>query len=137
MIVNLVLYTKHGFCPPSRPIIIGGRNMKICQNFVGTKFFHFSYISRGINHSELPEKWSVSGKNFFRKCECISSYYLPISSHLLKNSFRKNSLFVLFELLPTGLPKYVWPFVTAQHEWVNNFSGFFCKNINEKVGKLV
>ena len=33
--------------------------------------------------------------------------------------------------------KYVWPFVTTQHEWVNNFLGFIWKNINEKVGKLV
>ena len=132
MIVNLVLYTKHGFCPPSRPIIIGGRNMKICQNFVGTKFFHFSYISRGINHSELPEKWSVSGKNFFRKCECISSCYLPIFSILLKNSLRKTSLFVLFELLPTGLSNYVLPFVTTKHEWANDFPGFLARTSMKK-----
>ena len=26
----------HGFCPP---IIMAGLNLKICQNFVGTKFF--------------------------------------------------------------------------------------------------
>ena len=132
MIVYLVLYTKHGFCPPSRPIIIGGRNMKICQNFVGTKFFHFSYISRGINHSELPEKWSVSGKNFFRKCECISSCYLPIFSILLKNSLRKTSLFVLFELLPTGLSNYVLPFVTTKHEWANDFPGFLARTSMKK-----
>ena len=29
------------------------------------------------------------------------------------------------------------PFVTSQHEWANNFPGFFGKNINGKVGKLV
>ena len=39
---------------------------------------------------------------------------------LWKNSLRKTSLFVL---------KYVWPFVTTQHEWVN-FLGFIWKNIN-------
>ena len=65
--------------------------------------FHF------FRNSQHPEKWSVSVKNFFRKCECISSCYLPISSNLLKNSLRKTSLFVLFELLPTGFLKYVWP----------------------------
>ena len=67
------------------------------------------------------EKWSVSFKDFFRKCECISSCYLPILLNLLKMSLRKTSLFMLFELLPTGLFKYVWPFITTQHEWVNNF----------------
>ena len=33
--------------------------------------------------------------NFFRKCECIRSYYLRTSSNLLKKSFRKTSRFVL------------------------------------------
>ena len=61
--------------------------------------FHF------FRNSQHPEKWSVSVKNFFRKCECISSCYLPISSNLWKNSLRKTSLFVLFEHLPTGLLK--------------------------------
>ena len=61
--------------------------------------------------------------NFFKKCECISRCYLPISS-------------IFLELLPTGLLKYVWPFVTTQHEWANNFLDFG-KKINEKVGKLV
>ena len=60
-----------------------------------------------FRNSQHPEKWSVSVKNFFRKCECISSCYLPISSILLKNSWRKTLLFVLFELLPTGLLKYL------------------------------
>ena len=60
-----------------------------------------------FRNSQHPEKWSVSVKNFFRKCECISSCYLPISSILLKNSPRKTLLFVLFELLPTGLLKYL------------------------------
>ena len=32
-------------------------------------------------NSQYPEKWSVSFKNFFRKCECIS-FYLPISLNL-------------------------------------------------------
>ena len=48
-----------------------------------------------------------SVKNFFRKCECIGSCYVPISSNLLKTSLRNTSLFVLFELLPTGLLKHV------------------------------
>ena len=29
----------HGFCPPLPPIIMGGFNLKIFQNFVGTKIF--------------------------------------------------------------------------------------------------
>ena len=33
--------------------------------------------------------------NFFRKCECFMSCYLPTSSNLLKKSFRKTSLFAL------------------------------------------
>ena len=70
--------------------------------------FHFF---RSIQH---PEKWSVSFKNFFRKCECFKSCYLPVSSNLLKKkSLRKTSLLMLFELLPAGLLKYVWPLVTA------------------------
>ena len=47
--------------------------------------FHFY---RNIQH---PEKWGVSFNNFSLK------------------SLRKTSLFVFFELLPTGLLKYVWP----------------------------
>ena len=46
-----------------------------------------------FRNSQHPEKWSVSFQNFFRKCEYISCY-LPISSNLLKISFRKSSLFV-------------------------------------------
>ena len=73
-----------------------------------------------------------SVKNFFRKCECIGSCYVPISSNLLKTSLRNTSLFVLFELLPTGLVKYVWSFVTTQHEWINIFLGFFVRTWMEK-----
>ena len=63
--------------------------------------FHF------FRKSQHPEKWNVSVKNFVRKCECISSCYLPISSNLITNSLRKTLHFVLFELLPTGLFQYV------------------------------
>ena len=98
-----------------------GLNLKIRQNFVGP----------------TPTKLKCFYKNFLRKCECISSCYFPISSNLWKNSLRKTSLFVLFGHLLTGLLKYVSPFVTTQHEWVNNFLCFIWNNINEKVGKLV
>ena len=47
--------------------------------------FHYFIFFRNSQH---PEKWSVSFKNLFRKYECISCY-LPISSNLLKGSFRK------------------------------------------------
>ena len=48
-----------------------------------------------FGNRQHPEKWSVSFKNFFRKCECIRSCYLLISSNILKKSFRKTSLFLL------------------------------------------
>ena len=48
-----------------------------------------------FRNSQHPEKWSVSVKNFFRKCECISSCYLPISSILLKN-YEKTFHFLCF-----------------------------------------
>ena len=38
---------------------------------------------------------------------------------------------MLFELLPTGLFKYVCPFVTTQYEWVNNFV-FIARTLMEK-----
>ena len=55
------------------------------------------------------------------------------SSILLKNSLRKTSLFGLFELLPTGLFNYVWPFVTTQHEWANNFPSFLAGTLMNKL----
>ena len=42
-----------------------------------TILLHYHFFRK----SQHPEKWSVSFKNFFRKCECISCY-LPISSNL-------------------------------------------------------
>ena len=53
--------------------------------------FHYFISLERVRH---PEKWSLSLINFFRKCECIRSWFLPISSNLLKRSFRKTSLFV-------------------------------------------
>ena len=136
------------FLPPfPPPIIMGGLNLKVCQNFVGTKFFlrfvgginlyggrnmcYYNFIISFFRNSQHPEKWSVSVKNFFRKCECISSCYLPISSNLLKNSLRKTSLFVLFELLS------MYDLLLPHNMNGLIISEFFCKNINEKVGKLV
>ena len=45
--------------------------------------FHF------FRNSQHSEKWSVSFKNFLRKCEYIRSYYLLISSNLLKSPLEK------------------------------------------------
>ena len=121
--------------------LYGGNNITI-------SLFHF------FRNSQNPEKWSVSVKNFFRKCECISSCIssvnafffrkcecisrissgnvnASISSILLKNSLRKTSFWGLFELLPTGLYNCVWPFVTT-HEWANNFPGFLGRTLMEK-----
>ena len=80
-------------------------------HFVGTKFFLTFYISMGelkiywglylllhfhysISLESANTQKGVSFKNLFKKCECVSCY-LPISSNLLKNSFRKTSLFVI------------------------------------------
>ena len=51
--------------------------------------FHF------FRNSQHPEKWSVSFTIFFKKCEYIRGCYLPISSNLLKKSFRETSTFLL------------------------------------------
>ena len=91
--------------------------------------FHF------LKNSYHSEKLSVFLKNFFRKWECISSCYLPISPNVLRKSFRKASLFLIFELLPAALFKCVWTFVTTQHELVNIVLCFYCKS-NEKVGEV-
>ena len=94
---------------------MGGLNLKICRNFVGQKIFiHLCWdislygelklyggatfittlsLFHFFRNSHHPEKWSVSLKNFFRKCEYIRSCYLLIFSNSLKKSFRKNSLF--------------------------------------------
>ena len=88
--------------------------------------FHF------FRNSQHQENWKVSVKNFFRKCECISCCYLPIFSILLRNPLRKTSLFVLFELLPTGLFNYVWPFVTTQHKWAKHFPGLLARTLKKK-----
>ena len=79
-------------------------NMKIYQNFVLTKFFLHLWqdkplwvelkIGRNIyyyittlslfhffRNNQHSEKWSVSFRNFFGKCKCISCYLL-ISSNL-------------------------------------------------------
>ena len=54
------------------------------------------YFFRNRKHQE---NWSLSFKNFFRKCECISCY-LTISSNLLKRYSTKTSP---FELTVTGV----------------------------------
>ena len=95
-----------------------------CSVSLSGNYLIVNACSRNIIDRAIP----VHSEKIDLFCCC----YLPISSNLLKNSLRKTLLFVLFELLPTGLLKYVWPFVTTPHEWVNNFPGFFWKNINEK-----
>ena len=77
------------------------------------------------------QKIEVFVKNFFKKFECISSCYLSISSNSFKNSFRKTSLFVLFGLLS------MYELLLPHNMNGLTISQFFCKNINEKVGKLV
>ena len=47
----------------------------ICYYIATLSLFHF------FKYSQYPEKWSVSFKNFFRKCGCMSCYLL-ISSNL-------------------------------------------------------
>ena len=96
--------------------------------FINTiSLFHF------FRNSQHPEKWNVSIRTYSGNVNAsvVAACQYP------QNYVKVSSLFVLFERLPTGLLKYVRPFVTTQHEWVNNFLGFIWKNINEKVGKLV
>ena len=59
----------------------------------GVTFITTLSLIQFFRNSQHPEKWNVSFKNFFRKCECISCDLL-ISSNLLKKSFRKSLLFV-------------------------------------------
>ena len=67
--------------------LCGGSNIVILINLL-LHFHHF--IS--LETAKHPEKWSLSFKNFFRKCECITScYFIP---NLLKKSFRETSLFM-------------------------------------------
>ena len=67
----------------------------------GVRFITTLSLFNFLRNNQQLEKWKVSFKNFFRKCEYIRSCYLPISSNLLKKSFRKTSLFVL---TVTGVP---------------------------------
>ena len=120
----------HGFCPPSPPIWLEDLIWKFAKTLWGQNFFLYLWGDKPLweelklyegliifittislfhffTNSQHPEKLSVSVKNFFRH------QYLPISSILLKNPLRKTSLFVLCEILPTDLLKYVWPFFTT------------------------
>ena len=104
------------FMSPPLPTIMEGLNLKVSQNFAVTKIF-LTFVGdkplwgelndmggvifittfpfHFFRNSQHPEKWSVSLKNFFRKCEYTRSCYLLISSSLPKKCFRKFSLFVL------------------------------------------
>ena len=89
----------HGFC--RLLISMEGLILKYCKPLWGELKIYggvifittisLFYFFRNWKH---PENWSVSFKNFFRKCECIRCY-LRISSNLPKKYFRKTSLFVL------------------------------------------
>ena len=99
---NLIV---HGFCSPSHynGVERGGKrslNMKICQNFLVTKFLltfmtdmggyknkwgsniYYYITTLSLSHffrnNQPPEKSSVSFENFFRHSQSISCYF-PIS----------------------------------------------------------
>ena len=109
--------------PP--PIIMGEliwKFAKVCQNFVGTKFF-LTFVGDKPLWGELKLYGGVifvttlslfhlfrnsyptlKSKlfffmNFFSKWECIRSCCLPTSWNLLKKSFRKTSLLCLLRQL--------------------------------------
>ena len=112
----------NGLCPPNyNGGMGGGLNLKMCQIFVkflwGQNFFFHLWGDKRIwgqlklywgnniyyctfipffRNRQQPERWSVSFKNFFRKCEYIRSFYMLISSNILKKSFRKNSTFCAY-----------------------------------------
>ena len=106
-LLNMKIIWLYMVSAPS-PILMGGEgDMKICQNFVLKNFclhlrqdkslwvelktngggcnIYYSITTISLFHfirnSQHPEKWDVSFKNFFRKCECIS-FCLPLSSNL-------------------------------------------------------
>ena len=117
-------------------ICVGINLYRGSRNFMGGVIFITTVsLFPFLKNSYHSEKWSVFLKKFFRKWECISSCYLPISPNVLRESLRKASLFLIFEILPAGLFKCVWPFVTTQHELVNIILCFYCKS-NEKVGEV-
>ena len=62
------------------------------KNIWGVIFITTVSLFHFFRNTQHPEKWN---ENLFRTCECISCY-LPISSNLLKESFRKTLPFVLF-----------------------------------------
>ena len=135
------------------PPVIGGLNLKICQNFVEMKICrNFSYICGGINlyggnqnfmrgvifvitlslfhlfrNSYHPENWSASFMNFFRKWECIRSCYLLISSNLRKRPFKKTSLLFLPRQL---LCKRCSDMLSV------NISSYYCNSCNQNPWKI-
>ena len=138
------------------PSTMGWLSLKIFQNFVVTKFV-LTFMAGWTSMGGVKSIWRVIfiiillHFHYFISLETANTQksevfllrissgnvnawavVMPISSNLLKNSWRKISRFVLFELLPTALLTHVWSFVTTQHEWVNKFPGFFGRTLMKK-----
>ena len=96
----MLFQSLYGFCAlphtphpphphPPLPIIMGELNLKFIKIMWGQNFFLLNLWGKkplwgklklhGGETAKHPEKWSLSFKNFFWKCECISSCYLTIS----------------------------------------------------------
>ena len=60
---------------------------------MGSVFYYYTLIFHFFRYRQHPEKRSVTFKNLFIS-ECMNASVF-ISSNLLKNPFRKTSLFVL------------------------------------------
>ena len=60
----------------------------------GSNIYYYTLYFISLETAKQHKSEVFFLNNFFRKCECIRSYYFPISSNLLKKSFRKISLFM-------------------------------------------
>ena len=88
----------------------GVPNLKIYQNFVWTILLDLweKNLYGGVKIIWGSDITTISLFQFFWNTNILK---------FIKEVLKENFTFVLFELLPTGLFKYVWPFVTTQHEW--------------------
>ena len=98
-------------------ICVGKNSMGGGSILLSIVSFSLFYFFRNNQH---PEMWSVSFKNFFRKCECIKK-------SLRKTCFFSFYLQVYFSIYYFWLPHRLNGLIIL---W------FYCNNINEKVGEV-
>ena len=97
--------------------ILWGNN--ICYYTTLYSLFHL------FRNSYHPENSSASFMNPLRKWDCIRSWYLPISTNLLKKSLRKTSL---FPLTKAAVMKKVF--------YQLHISSCYCNSCNQNIWKI-